>query len=83
MSLVQGFVSWFLDTFGSWSPPSVLTTGRSGLVSVMSNFVGLGVWVDFTVVGTCFGVAIATFLVVFAIKGARWVWGITPFSGGS
>lgn len=82
MSLAVGFVGWFLDTFGSWDPPAMFTTARSSLIGVLNNFVGLGVWVDFAVVGTCFAVVAGAFLTQFIVKGARWVLGLFPTMGG-
>ena len=83
MSLLQTVVQWFCSLFPTDDPPVWLTTVGSVLTDVINRASGLGAWFPFALLGTVGGFLLAMWAVLWGIKGVRWLWGITPFSGGS
>lgn len=83
LSLCSTLLDWFLSLFGTADPPAFIGQAGDTLATLVNGAYGLGAWVPWTV---CAPIALGVFsywLVVVGIKGVRWLWGLTPFSGGS
>lgn len=78
-----GFCSWVIDMFPTDPPPDFLT-GMGGFITDLFNgAAGLGAWFPFDFFGFVAFTVVTLWLVFWAIKGLRWVYGLTPFAGGT
>lgn len=77
------FTEWLADLFGEWTPPEFMSDPQGVLGSLLAMFVGLGGWVDWTVLGVCLTAVIAAFVVGFTIKLVRAVVAHVPLFGGA
>ncbi|MFT4281575.1 hypothetical protein [Microbacterium sp.] len=75
--------TWFLDLFGTGNPPSWLSDFGSFLAELVHRAAGLGAWFPFQLLGTVAGTYFVIWITLWLVKGVRWLWGLTPFSGGS
>lgn len=82
LGLMAGFVGMLGDAFGEWDPPSQLTDGAAGVNGLLQSFNGMGVWVDWTVLGGCVAVQISVWLGVLLIKLVRAIAAHVPQFGG-
>lgn len=79
----ESLCTWFISLFGTDDAPAWLSQ-LSGMVHEMYlRASGLGAWFPFALLGTVIGSYVTTWLVIWLVKGVRWLWGLTPFSGGS
>jgi hypothetical protein len=53
------------------------------LADIVTRVQGLGAWIPFALFGGMAGTLLAIWAVFWIVKGIRWLWGLTPFSGGS
>lgn len=83
LDLFAGFIEWFLGLFGTDSPPAWLDDLAGFVTELVSRASGLGAWFPFALFGTIAATVIGLWAIFWAIKGLRWIWGLTPFSGGS
>ena len=82
MQLATGFMSWVASLFPAWTPPAEFTQ-LSGMVStVMGWFVGLGVWVPWSLIGACVGIQLAAWAIALGVKAIRAAASHVPFVGG-
>lgn len=83
MSIGLSIAQWFLGLFGDDPAPDWLT-GFSGFIADMFDRVsGLGAWFPFVIFGAAVAANFSLWIVLWSVKGIRWLWGLTPFSGGS
>lgn len=83
LNLAAGIVSWIASLFPAWTPPAEFTQ-LSGMVStVMGWFVGLGVWVPWSVISTCAAVQLAVWAIALGVKTVRAAAAHIPLFGGS
>lgn len=78
-----GLQAWFLGLFGDEPIPDWLTSTSTFISELGLRVSGLGAWVPLGLLGTvCVGL-LGFWGLFWLVKGIRWVWGLTPFSGGS
>jgi len=85
-AIINVFVAlaeWFIGLFGDDDPPSWIEGAAGAVTDVLGYAAGLGAWFPFVVLGAVAGFLIGLWIVLWSIKGGRWVWGLTPLSGGS
>jgi hypothetical protein len=83
MTMLHGLQQWFLGLFPTTDPPAWLTSVSSVLIDTINRASGLGAWFPFALLGVAAVFLLGLWAVLWGIKGIRWLWGITPFSGGS
>ncbi len=83
LSLASGFVHWVAGLFGTADAPAFIGTIASFVTGLVNAAAGLGAWVPWAFIGITSGIMGLLWGTVFAIKAVRWLWGLTPFSGGS
>jgi hypothetical protein len=74
---------WFLGLFGDDPVPTWITEPATFLAEISARVSGLGAWFPFPLLFTMIGTLLAAWLGFWLVKGIRWLWGLTPFSGGS
>lgn len=82
-SLWVGVVEWFSSLLPQDDPPDFLSTVAGFIEDLVASSAGLGAWVPWAFLGLVGGTILTLWLVLVLVKGVRWVWGLTPFSGGS
>jgi hypothetical protein len=83
IALGENFMVWFLGLFGDGEPPEWLTQVSGFFAEVFARAAGLGAWIPFAVIGIVAAALLALWFPLWGVKGIRWLWGLTPFSGGS
>lgn len=83
MDLWAAFCDWFLSLFGTDPVPAWLSDLGPFVADILDNASGLGAWFPFVVFGAVASTVCAVWLTLWLIKGLRWLYGLTPFSGGS
>lgn len=83
VGLFAGIQTWFVGLFGTAAVPEWLSTVASFLGDVTARASGLGAWLPWALMGTVGGGLLTLWGALWLVKGVRWVWGLTPFSGGS
>lgn len=81
--LWAGICDWFLGMFPTDDAPDWAVQVGTFLGNIASSASGLGVWIPWVLLGSVGAVVLTTWLVLVSVKGIRWLWGLTPFSGGS
>jgi hypothetical protein len=75
-------LAWVGSLFPAWTPPAEFTQ-MGGLVSqAMGWFVGLGVWVPWSVLTACVTVQLAAWALTLSAKTVRAAVAHIPFVGG-
>lgn len=83
LDLFAGIVEWFASLFGDGDVWPWLT-GMSDFISdLLENAAGLGAWFPFVLFGLVAGTYFTLWFLFWGLKFLRWLWGLTPFSGGS
>jgi hypothetical protein len=77
-----GFISWLSTLVPSFTLPSWFTGFGASYNAFFASFNGFGVWANWTLIGSVLGVVLGFWLLVLVVKILRWLWGLTPFSGG-
>lgn len=83
LSIFTTIAQWFIGLFGTDGPPEWMVEFASFITELVARASGLGAWFPFVLFGTVFGAVIALWLALWGPKFIRWLWGLTPFSGGS
>lgn len=83
IAIGQAIADWFLGLFGDDAPPAWLGQVADFISDLVARADGLGAWVPWPLFGTIAGFLVLLWLVFWVVKGIRWVWGLTPLSGGS
>lgn len=83
LGLFISIQEWFLSLFGEEGPPDWIADAADFMAELLLSVSGLGGWVPFVLLGVVAAALSSTWLVLFGIKFVRWLWGLTPFSGGS
>lgn len=83
IGLINTVATWFLGLFPEWEAPAEIVNFDATLNGFTSSFSGLGVWVPWSLLVVCVGIAIAAYLVGITVRGARWVLGLVPTMGGN
>lgn len=83
MDIWVGFTEWVLTLFGEDAPPSWLLNVGPFMTDVLQKASGLGAWFPFQVFGAVASFIAALWLAFWLIKGVRWLYGFTPFAGGT
>lgn len=83
ISIGQAIAQWFLGLFGTDAPPDWITSVAGFVTELFARVAGLGAWLPFPLIGTVGAALLGLWAVFWLIKGIRWLWGLTPFSGGS
>jgi hypothetical protein len=83
IAFFSDLLDWFLEFFGDHEPPAWIGDAAVFVTDLFNSIAGLGAWVPFPVFGMV-AAAVSVFgFVLFGVKGLRWLYGLTPFSGGS
>lgn len=83
LSIFEAISAWFVGLFGDAQLPDWITGVADTFTDVVMNASGLGAWFPFVLLGAVGGFMLTLWFVLWSVKGIRWVWGLTPFSGGS
>lgn len=83
ISLGVGIADWFLGLFGEDEPPVWLDGIADFFADLATRAAGLGAWIPWPLFVTVATFVLALWSVFWIVKGVRWIWGLTPFSGGS
>lgn len=83
LTLLDGVQAWFVGLFGTDDPPAWIAAPTSFFADLAARVAGLGAWFPFAMLGVVGTAVLAIWLTFWIVKGARWLWGLTPFSGGS
>lgn len=83
LDIMAGIQTWFLSLFGTAAPPEWINGAADTLTDVINRASGLGAWFPFPLMGAVAVFLLGLWLVLWSIKGARWLYGLTPISGGS
>lgn len=83
LNLAATIGAWFLSLFGTEGPPAWLTTAGGFIAELAARVAGLGAWVPWPLFGTVTTAVLALWAGFWLVKGIRWLWGLTPLSGGS
>lgn len=84
IALGAGITEWFLSMLpdNDWDDGMVVTASNA-LSSVFSAAGGISNWMPWTVLSATFVFVMGAYVALFMAKVTRWLWGLTPFSGGS
>lgn len=87
---------WFIDlgvAIAQWfvglvpadqvAVPPAFASFDSTVNGFIAPFASMGVWVPWTVVITCAGLALAVWAALWLVKAIAWVWGQIPVIGGA
>lgn len=83
INLFNGFQTWIASLFGQGDPPAWLDSAASFIGDTAARASGLGAWLPWEVGGVVGGGLLTLWGVLWLVKGIRWLWGLTPLSGGS
>lgn len=83
MELWAGIVEWFAGLFGEGELWPWLTGLGDFISELLENAAGLGAWFPFVLFGAVATAYFGLWGLFWGIKFLRWLWGLTPFSGGS
>lgn len=83
LDLWYGFCGWVLDLFPDDPPPPWVSDVAGFVTDLLEGAAGLGAWFPFAFFGIVAGTVVTLWIVFWAIKGLRWVYGLTPFAGGT
>lgn len=83
ISLAVGFLQWATGLLGTAAPPQFISDAAGAVTGIVNSAAGLGAWIPWAYLGVVGGGVLTYWLVVVGVKAVRWVWGLTPFSGGS
>lgn len=83
LGIAQWFVEWIASLFGEWTPPAELLDATSGVSAVLGGIAGMGVWIEWTVLGACVAVQVGVWAVVLGIKLVRALLAHVPLFGGA
>lgn len=83
LDLCAGVLGMLADAFGPWEPPTELVDASEGVNGLLTNWSGMSVWVEWTVLAACVGVQIAVWAGVVGIKGIRAIAAHIPQFGGA
>lgn len=83
LELMAGVSEWFMTLFGDEDPPEWMSQVGGFIGDLVARASGLGAWFPFVLLSIVLGTTLALWLTFWTVKGIRWVWGLTPLSGGS
>ncbi|MDF2508048.1 MAG: hypothetical protein K0Q52_1907 [Microbacterium sp.] len=83
INLGASIAAWFLSLFGTDEPPTWLADVAGFWADLATRVEGLGAWVPLGFLGTVIVSLLGIWAVFWLVKGIRWLWGLTPLSGGS
>jgi hypothetical protein len=83
IDLSVNFIVWLAGVFGSYTPPDELLNAVDAVDGALAGISGVGVWVDWAVLGACTAAASATWAVVFGIRLVLRVASHIPIIGGA
>lgn len=83
LDLCVTVVTWFTGMFGDAEVPDWLLGVTGWIGDLLESAAGLGAWVNFPLVAAVAAAVFGTWLVLWLVKALRWLWGLTPLSGGS
>lgn len=83
LSIFAGVAEWFIGLFGTAAPPAWITDLTGFFTDLGARTAGLGAWIPWPVFGTVAMAVFGLWAGFWIVKGIRWFWGLTPFSGGS
>ena len=78
-----GIQTWFVGLFGTADPPAFLAQVAGFIGDLSARISGLGAWMPMGLLGTVAVAVLGLWFALWVVKFVRWVWGLTPFSGGS
>lgn len=80
--LAMNFAIWVAGLFPEWELPPWVHDSRSQLVDMIETYNGLGVWIDWGILGVCITATATTYAVMLGIKLVRAVIAHIPQIGG-
>lgn len=83
INLGASIVAWFLSLFGTDPIPTWLADLAPMITELWARVEGLGAWLPLGLLGTVSVGLLLLWAAFWLVKGIRWLWGLTPFSGGS
>lgn len=76
------FVIWLASVMPEFEIPEFMLDQRSALIDVLQNFEGLGVWVDWQVLGFCLTATSVCFVIGLSARALRAIIAHIPQFGG-
>lgn len=83
IGIYTGMLEWFLELLPTDDPPEFLTSAPDAVETITQSAAGLGAWVPWSYLGIVASTILLLWGILSLVKGVRWLWGLTPFSGGS
>jgi hypothetical protein len=83
LTLATGFVTWLLSLFPDWDVWPWFADLGNTINSVTTALTGLGVWVNWAVIGACVTAVLTSWIVFAQVKLARFGASHLPGVGGS
>tara|TARA_R110002124_G_scaffold225554_1_gene390888 strand:+ start:4760 stop:5029 length:270 start_codon:yes stop_codon:yes gene_type:complete len=83
LDLFLSLMEWFASQLPTDDPPAFLSDVAGFVDEIAGMAAGLGAWVPWSYLGVVASSILILWLVLVSVKGLRWLWGLTPFSGGS
>lgn len=74
--------TWIAGLFPEWELPAWLSNSRDGVIAFVAGYVGLGVWINWSVLGWCITACAIAYAAVVAIKLFRAALAHVPQFGG-
>ena len=74
---------WFVGLFGTDDPPEWMSAPVEFFADLAVRVSGLGAWFPLPLLGIICAGLLAIWAGFWIVKGIRWLWGLTPLSGGS
>lgn len=83
MDVWANVAEWFVGLLPQDPPPEFLENLVSFFMQLVDSAAGLGAWIPWAYLGVVAAALLLWWTVSVSVKGIRWLWGLTPFSGGS
>lgn len=83
LGLAAQVVDWFSSLLPAGDAPAFIGDVTAFFTSLVNGAAGLGGWVPWAYLGVLLGVILLLWLAFASVLGLRWLWGLTPFSGGT
>lgn len=84
LDLFAGLGEWFMGLLPDLSWADGMVVNASNVVtSLMVAAASIGAWFPWAVLTSTAVVVLGLYFLLFGLRVIRWLWGLTPFSGGS
>lgn len=84
MDLFAGLGEWFISLMPDLNWANGMVVSASNVItSLMIGAASIGAWFPWDVLVSTAIVVLGVYFALFGLKVVRWLWGLTPLSGGS